>query len=308
MRRRSVRGGESKRRRKAAMPKRSAAPKAVRRSSSSTASPEREVARLTRELNEAHEQQIATADVLKVISHSTFDLQTVLTTLVESAARLCEAERAFIFRFDGELLRVAATYNVSGPHRDFAERNPIRPGRHTVAARAALERRTVHIEDLHADSEYTYRVQDFAPHGSLLGVPMLRGGELLGVIVLIMGEVKPFSDKQIELVTTFAAQAVIAIENTRLLNELRDSLDWQTATADVLRVISSSQGELELVFQAMLENATRICEAKFATLYLREGDGLRAVALHSAPLALVEERRRHPVIYPGRHTLLGHAV
>ena len=268
--------------------------------------------RLLNELRESLQQQTATADVLKVISRSAFDLQAVLNTLVGSAARLCEAERAFIYRFDGELLRMAATYNISGPHRGFAERNPVRPGRHTVAARAALERRTVHIEDVQADPEYTYGARDFAPHGSLLGVPMLRGGELLGVIVLIMGEVRPFTAKQIELVTTFADQAVIAIENVRLFDaeqqrsrELAEALEQQTATSEVLRVISSSPGELEPVFQAMLANATRICEAKFGNLFLCEGDEFRLVAMHGAPPAWAERWRREPVIRPGPGTGLG---
>jgi GAF domain-containing protein len=258
--------------------------------------------RLLNELRESLQQQTATADVLKVISRSTFDLQTVLDTLTESAARLCDAEKAFIYRFDGELLRMAASYNVSGPHRDFGERNPIRPGRHTVAARAALERRTVHIEDVHADPEYTYGAQDFAPHGSLLGVPMLRGSELLGVIVLIMGEVQPFTEKQIELVTTFADQAVIAIENVRLFDEvqartreLSEALEQQTATSEVLGVISSSPGELEPVFQAMLANAVRICEASFGNLLLYEGDVFRHVALHNAPKAWAADSERDPV-------------
>jgi GAF domain-containing protein len=253
--------------------------------------------RLLSELRESLQQQTATADVLKVISRSTFDLQTVLDTLVESAARLCEAEKAFIYRFDGELLGMTATYNVSGPHRDFVKRNPIRPGRHTVAARAALERRTVHIEDVQADPEYTYGVRDFAPHGSLLGVPMLRGDELLGVIVLIMGQVQPFTDKQIGLITTFADQAVIAIENVRLFDEvqartraLTESLEQQTATSEVLRVISASPGELKPVFDAMLENATRLCEASYGVLWLKEGDAFRAVALHGAmPPAYTEQ-------------------
>jgi GAF domain-containing protein len=252
--------------------------------------------RLLNELRESLQQQTATADVLKVISRSTFDLQTVLNTLVESAARLCEAEKAFIYRCDGELLRMAATYNVSGPHRDFVERNPIRPGRHTVAARAALERRTVHIEDVHADPEYTYGVRDFAPHGSLLGVPMLRAGDLLRVIVLIMGEVQPFTDKQIELVTTFADQAVIAVENVRLFDEvqartheLSEALEQQTATSEVLGVISSSPGDLGPVFQAMLTNAVRICEGTFGIMYGFAAGAFRALSSLGGPPAINQQ-------------------
>ena len=237
--------------------------------------------------------------MLKVISRSTFDLQVVLDTLVESAARLCEAEKAFIYRSDDEVLRMAATYNVSESHREFVEHNPVRPGRHMVAARVALELRAVHIENVHTDFEYAY---GFAPHGSLLGVPMLRGGELLGVIVLIMGEVRPFTDKQIELVTTFADQAVIAIENVRLFEaeqqrtrELTKLLEQQTATAKVLQVISSSPGDLQPVFAAMLENAVRICSASFGNIYQWDGNLLHLGAEYNAPHAFTEARGHLPL-------------
>src|SRR5450759_4279482 len=231
--------------------------------------------RLLSELRESLRQQTATADVLKVISRSAFELQPVFDTLVENAVRLCEAERAFLFRFDGELLRSVATYNVSRELREWVDRNPIAPGRHSISARAALERRTVHVPDVQADPEYAYAVREEQPIRTVLAVPMLKGDDLVGIITIYRLELKPFNDKQIELVETFADQAVIAIENVRLFDEvqartreLSESVEQQTATSEVLGVISSSPGELEPVFSTMLENAARICEAKFANLFL----------------------------------------
>jgi GAF domain-containing protein len=271
----------------------------------------KELRQRTDDLTESLQQQTATADVLKVISRSTFDLQAVLDTLTESAARLCDADKAIIFRFDGELLKIASSHNVSPQLRNFVERNPIRPGRHTVSGRTALERRTVHIEDVRADPEYTYGARDVDPYGSVLGVPMLRGEELLGVICLFMPDVRPFTDKQIELVTTFADQAVIAIENVRLFEDVRartrelaESLEQQTATSEVLQVISSSPGALEPVFQAMLENAVRLCDAKFGVLELYENETFRNVALHNVPPAYARSRRG-AVIRPDPRMNLG---
>src|SRR6201987_1813014 len=213
--------------------------------------------------------------------------------MAENAVKLCEAERAYIFRFDGKLLRAVATYNVGPENREFVFQNPIAPGRHSVSARAALERRTVQVADVQADPEYSYVMRDVELIRTTLAVPMLKGGDLVGVILIYRLEIKPFTYKQVALVDTFAAQAVIAIENTRLLNELRESLQQQTATADVLKVISSSPGQLEPVFNAMLENAIHICEAKFGNLTLWEGDGFRAVTVHGET-TFAERRRQHP--------------
>ena len=273
------------------------------------------VVRLTHERDEALEQQAATAEVLKAISRSTFDLQPVFNSIAENAVRLCEAERAFIYRFDGEFLRAVAYYNVGPELRQFVDRNPIAPGQKTISARAALKRRTVHIADIQADPDIAYLVRDVEPIRTIIAVPMLKGDDLVGMITIYRLEVKPFTNKQVALIETFADQAVIAIENTRLLNELRrrttdltKSLEQQTATSEVLKVISSSPGDLQPVFEAMLANATRLCEAKFGVLYRSEGDALRAVALYGAPLAYAEERRRNPIVRPHPETTLGRAV
>ncbi len=259
---------------------------------SSAASQETEAARLTRELKEAREQQTATADLLKVISRSTFDLQTVLDTLVESATRLCNADHAWLLQREGEIFRWVASFghatDVHARLKKHFETHVVSIDRGSLTGRAALEARVVHIPDVLADPEYTYgEAQKIGGYRSALGVPLLHKGGVVGVIFVTKTVPQPFSEKQIDLVTTFADQAVIAIENTRLLNELRrrtsdlgEALEQQTATSEVLRVISSSPGDLQPVFATMLANAVRICDAKFGTLYLRDADAYRAVAIH----------------------------
>jgi class 3 adenylate cyclase/putative methionine-R-sulfoxide reductase with GAF domain len=306
MKRRSRAGGEvvKGRRRKTPEPKRRNTPKAVARSNSPPTQEETEVARLTRELNEAREQQTATADVLKVISRSTFDLQAVLDTLAESATRLCDADTTWLFRRDGEVYRWAASYGYSkGEHertKQIMQTRPFSPGRESLVGRIALAGRPVQIADLLADPEY--RQIDLARLSrarTALGVPLLREGVPIGVIALQRTEVRPFDDQQIELATTFAAQAVIAIENARLLNELRqrttdltEALEQQTATSNVLQVISSSPGNLEPVFATMLENAVRICDAGFGNIFRWDGEAIHIVATHGTPPAFAEARRR----------------
>jgi GAF domain-containing protein len=264
--------------------------------------------RLLSELRETLQQQTATSDMLEVISRSAFDLQPVFDTVVESAIRLCGADRAFVYRHDGELLHMVASCNSSAEMLEFVKKNPIRPGRHSGAARAALERRTIHIPDCQADPEYSYGAKTIDDPHTLLGVPILKGEELLGVILIYRLEVGPFTDKQIELVETFADQAVIAIENVRLFEaeqararELTESLQQQTATSNVLDVVSRSAFDLQPVFDTVAESAVKLCGAERAFIFRFDGELLHAIAAYNCPPDFREWVVQHP-IKPGRHS------
>ena len=273
--------------------------------------------RLLNELRESLQQQTATADVLKVISRSTFDLQAVLNTLVEAAAQLCEADMAQIShptRDAGHY--IAASYGFSPEYIEYHKNVTFAPGRGSLTGRVLLEGKPVQITDVLADPEYrNSEPQRLGGYRTHLGVPLLRDGSPIGVILVSRREVRPFDNKQIELVTTFADQAVIAIENTRLFEEvqartreLTDALEQQTATSDVLSVISSSPGELEPVFEAMLSNAVRICEASYGAMWLRQGNTFRNAAFHGALAKDFTDQWRHAEFRPGSSLPLSRAV
>jgi two-component system NtrC family sensor kinase len=267
---------------------------------------ERQLETCRRELAEAREQQAATAEVLKVISRSAFDLQLVLDTLVESAVRLCDADHAWLFQREGEFFRWVTSFghatDVRGQLRDYFKHRKVPVDRGSITGRAAMEARAVHVPDVLADPGYTWSgAQKIGGYRAALGAPLLHKGTVVGVIFVAKTVPQPFTAKQIELVTTFADQAVIAIENTRLLNELRkrtddlsELLEQQTAASQVLQVISSSTGELEPVFQAILASATRTCDAKFGLLYRIENGAARIISKLGIPPAFAEYLKRGP--------------
>jgi len=218
------------------------------------------------QVTEALEQQTATSELLKVIGQSTFNLQPVFETLAENAVRLCEADRALVYRFDAQLLRLVVGHNASAELKAFIERNPFGPGRQSCAARTALERRTIHVHDAQADPDYTYGSRQVDPFRTILGIPMLRGDELLGVIIIYRHEVRPFTDSQIALLETFADQAAIAIENSRLLSELKRSVDELTALGEVGRALSSTL-DLETVLQTIVTRANQLTGTAGCTIW-----------------------------------------
>src|SRR6476660_1878546 len=282
----------------------------------------KEHSRLKRELaaalereKAAHQQQTATADVLKGISRSTFDLQMVLDTLVESATRLCDAGRAIIWRPFGDVYKIAAAFNLTASHKEKLEELSIRPGRGTAIGRTLLGGKTVHIHDAQTDPEYDWpEIGRVGGSRTILSVPLVREGLPIGVLVLSRVEAQPFTGKKIELATTFADQAVIAIENVRLFEavqarteDLRESLQQQTATADVLKVISRSTFDLQSVLDTLVESAARLCEADMAATHRLKGSDY----VHAASFGLSPELHEHMKtieFVPGRGTIAGRAV
>ena len=271
------------------------------------------IALLEHRLNEALEQQTATSDVLDVISRSPGELKPVFEAILESATRICTAKFANLFLYADNSFRIAAQKNAPLAYAKRWRQRPVLAvgdNPHNPLDRLASTKSVINIPDLMAERGYIERNPRFVALVEAAGarthvaVPMLKEGELIGAISIFRQEVRPFTDKQIKLVRNFAAQAVIAIENTRLLNELRQSLEQQTATSEVLKIISGSPGKLEPVFDSMLENATRICEARFGNMFLFADNAFQAVAVHNAPPVYAEIRKRGP-IRPGPGTGLG---
>src|SRR5262249_43141778 len=291
-------------------PKRNNAPTATPPAGSTLADLQEQVSTLTRELAEALQQQTATADVLKIISRATFDLQSVLQSLLERAVRLCAADRGLVYRQDGDVYRVAASFGHSPEWLDIIEQYPIHKDRTSATGRAVLDRRVVHIHDILADREYRW-AEDLRSkeemHRTILAVPMVRQDTIIGVIVIRRTRARPFTRQQIDLVTTFTDQAVIAIENTRLLNELRESLQQQTATADVLKVISRSTFDLQTVFDTLIEQAAHLCRADKANMFRLVNDRFQYVAAHGFEPEYIAYMRTLPATVH-RGSVIGRAV
>jgi transcriptional regulator with GAF, ATPase, and Fis domain len=311
MKRRS--GGKPVKSRKTVAVKHSKAPKAER--GPSDPAQETEVARITRERDEVLERHAATSEVLQVIRRSRGDLKPVFAVILENATRICQASFGQLYLVEGDAYRAAAMHNVPPVYVKARQREPmVNMSGNSALARVATEKRAVQIADVTNDPAYRddpsrRSFVKLTGARTIVAVPMLKGNMLIGTINVYRQNVRSFTDAQVELLTNFAAQAVIAIENARLLNELRqrtsdlterttdltEALEQQTATSEVLQVISSSPGDLEPVFVTMLDNAARICDAKFGNIYRWDGEAFGLVATHNTPPAFAESRKRAPV-------------
>ena len=306
MKRRSRAGGKPAKARRREHRK---APKAARRHTATTGGLETEVARLTRELNEAREQQTATLEVLRIVSSTPDDVQPIFAALLEKAVRICDATFGNIFRYDGAALDLIATHNTPPALAEARRGSPLRPSPNGPVDRMLKTKKIVHVADVAAEETYTEQrhptivaAVELGGVRTILFVPLLKGDELIGAFSLQRQEVRPFTDEQIDLLKNFAAQAVIAIENARLLTELRqrttdltEALEQQTATSEVLQTISSSPGDVQPVFATMLQNAVRICDATFGNIYRWHDSALHLASTHNTPPGYAEHRRRLPM-------------
>jgi two-component system, NtrC family, sensor kinase len=267
-----------------------------------------ENARLLKELRQSLQQQTATADVLKIVSRSSVDLETVLDTLAETVTRLCRADQAFLVRHRGDAYQILAACGLTEEAKDFHLTHPPPIDRGTISGRVVLERRAVHVPDVLQDPEFTYREgQKLAGNRTMLGIPLLREEALIGIFILARTRVEPFTSKEIELATSFADQAVIAIENARLFEELRQSLQQQTATADVLKVISRSTFDLGSVLQTLVESAARLCDADKANITRQTGEVFYRAEFCGFSGEFMDHLRRIP-IEPDRGSASGRAL
>ena len=275
----------------------------------SVAGDHQKIARLTRHLEEAREQQRATTEVLRVISRSDFQLEAILQRLAETATHLCRADGAVIFQLETGIYRFAAGYRIGPAYLEIERNTLISPGSGTVVGRAALTQKVARIDDVLIDDLYERKDHaNIEGARSMIGVPLIHKGQPVVVIGMARRRVDPFGDREIELATTFAAQAVVAIENARLVGELRqqtanltertvelsDTLEQQSAGSEILEVISGSRGDLQPVFASILEKAVRICDARFGNIHRWDGIALHLVATHNTPPEFAEARRRLP--------------
>ena len=271
---------------------------------------EKKVEVLTGELDEALEQQMATSEVLRVISSSPGELDLVFQTMLANAIRICDANFGALFRFEDGVAAAAAMLGVPPAFAEFWQRGPYRPGSRTALGRVMQTLQTVHIADVTVDPAYLegepifVAAVELGGFRTILNVPILKEDELIGVFAIYRQEVRSFSSRQVELVTNFAAQAVIAIENARLLNELRESLRQQTAIADMLKVISRSTFDLQTVLNALVELAARLCDAEMGAIMRPRGEAFDFAANYGFSQEMTTLLATQPVS-TGRGTLAG---